>query len=152
MASKTANPPSGVEVRPTAVGQGLFARKRFAPDTIVGEITGDVVDDAEYGSDYCMHLEGDAKLEPDAPFRYLNHSCEPNCELVLWKSRQRQGRRYPRMWLQTLHAVKPGEELTIDYGWPADAAIPCQCESPRCRGWIVDEEDMPTMLRGSKAR
>lgn len=144
--------PAGVEVRPTAVGQGLFARRRFAAEVIVGEIIGDVVDDEDYGSDYCMHLDGDAKLEPEAPFRYLNHSCEPNCELVLWKSRQRGGRRYPRLWLQTLRSVAAGEELTIDYAWPADAAIPCQCESPRCRGWIVGEEDMPTLLRGSKAR
>ncbi len=142
---------SAVDVRPTAMGQGLFARQRFGPEQVIGEISGEVIEDPEYGSDYCMHLDDDAKLEPSEPFRYLNHSCEPNCELVLWKSRKCGENRYPRMWLQALRMIQPGDELTIDYGWPADAAIPCRCESPACRGWIVDVEEMPQLLRGRRA-
>jgi len=29
---------------------------------------------------YCMDIGNGRVLEPHAPFRYVNHSCEPNCE------------------------------------------------------------------------
>jgi len=29
-----------------------------------------------------MELGSCSALEPDPPFRYVNHSCRPNCELV----------------------------------------------------------------------
>ena len=137
----------GVELRATAVGKGLFATQRFDEEVVVGEVKGELIDDVDYGSDYCMHLDENAKIEPKEPFRYLNHSCDPNCELVIWKTRKSGESRYPRLWVQTLHGVKRGEELTIDYGWPADAAIPCLCKSPRCRGWIVDAKELKKVLR-----
>ena len=51
----------------------------LAPITsIIGEIMGHVFDDPNYSSPYCMDLEDGRQLEPDAPFRYVNHCCEPN--------------------------------------------------------------------------
>ncbi|MDR1924030.1 MAG: hypothetical protein LBQ66_06620 [Planctomycetaceae bacterium] len=48
------------------------------------------------------------------------------------------------IWVETLRDILPGEQLTIDYAWPADKAAKCQCGSPKCRGWIVaaDEIDL----------
>jgi hypothetical protein len=43
-----------------------------------------------------------------------------------------------RLWMQTIRPINAGEELLIDYCWPADAAIPCRCGALGCRGWIVD--------------
>jgi SET domain-containing protein len=40
--------------------------------------------------------------------------------------------------MQTIRPINAGEELLIDYCWPADAAIPCRCGALGCRGWIVD--------------
>ena len=40
--------------------------------------------------------------------------------------------------------------MTIDYAWPADSAIRCQCGSENCRGWIV-ASDMDEALRESGA-
>jgi len=37
--------------------------------------------------------------------------------------------------------IAPGEQLTIDYAWPAWAAVPCACGAPECRGWIVAKEN-----------
>lgn len=136
----------GVMVQETPLGLGVFAAAEFEASEMVGEMTGDVLDDPEYGSDYCVDLGEDSRLEPAAPFRFLNHSCEPNCELVLWKSRRKNGRRYARAWVQTCRPIRKGEELTIDYGWPADAAIPCRCHSRRCRGWIVHPDELDTLL------
>jgi len=135
-----------VEIRDTEVGFGVFAGAAFELGEVVGEIKGKIHDDADYESDYCMDLGGDAKLEPKAPFRFLNHSCEPNCELVLWKKRKKKGRKYWRLWLQTLRAIEPGEEMTIDYAWPAESAIPCRCHSRRCRGWIVHPEEISQVM------
>jgi hypothetical protein len=45
-------------------------------------VSGWVISDPNYGSDYCIDA-GDGKvLEPAAPFCYLNHACEPNCQLM----------------------------------------------------------------------
>lgn len=126
-----------VEIRDTAVGSGVFALSLFGAREIVSEITGQVVFDVDYESDYCMDLGKGALLEPQTPYRFLNHSCEPNCELVLWKKRKHEGRKHARLWLQTLRTIEPNEELTIDYAWPPEAAIPCHCRSRLCRGWIV---------------
>ena len=40
--------------------------------------------------------------------------------------------------IEAIRDIKKGDEITIDYCWPADQAIKCLCGSPHCRGWIVD--------------
>jgi SET domain-containing protein len=67
----------------------------------------------------------------------VNHSCDPNCELFYWFDEDSEAQE-DRLWVQTIRPIKPGEELSIDYCWPADAAIPCRCGTESCRGWIVD--------------
>ncbi len=131
-----------IVVRETELGFGVIAFEEFARCAIIGEIAGNIHDDANYESDYCMDLGGNARLDPQGPFRYLNHSCEPNCELILWKTRWQDDKSYARVWLQTLESVSPGEELTIDYAWPVEQAIPCRCRSRHCRGWIVDAAEV----------
>jgi hypothetical protein len=84
-----------------------------------------------------MELPTGRLLEPAAPLRFVNHSCDPNCELFYWFDED-QGTQEDRLWLQTIRTVEPGEELSIDYCWPADAAIPCRCGTSACRLWIVD--------------
>jgi hypothetical protein len=42
------------------------------------------------------------------------------------------------IWGESLRDIMPGDELTIDYAWPADRAVKCLCGKPQCRGWIVD--------------
>ena len=135
-----------VKVKRTILGKGVFAKRSFKPDKIVGEICGDIMS-SDFESDYCMHLDRKTVLEPARPFRFLNHNCTPNCELLLWKRRKGGGKRVRRLWLRTIRRVKKGEQLTIDYAWPADAAIPCLCTSERCRKWIVAEADLPKLLR-----
>ena len=125
-------------------GWGTFAARRFKKRAAIGQVTGQVIHDPDYSSDYCMDLGDGKSLEPGEPFRFLNHSCEPNCELVLIDVEREDGTRdIPEIWLETLRPIASGEELTIDYGWPMEHGIPCQCGSPRCRGWIVAQDDRP---------
>jgi hypothetical protein len=121
----------------TAVGRGVFARRRISGGVVLAEVRGEILDDHPEDSSYVMELPGGRLLDPAAPLRFVNHSCDPNCELFYWEVEPGETEE-ERLWLQTIRPIEPGEELLIDYSWPADAAIPCRCGTPVCRGWIVD--------------
>ena len=82
----------------------------------------------------------DGAIEPDPPYRFINHSCDPNCELIEWEITGEEGKPFYELWLHTLRAVAPGEELTIDYAAngpvKTEHSAVCLCGSPRCRGFI----------------
>lgn len=98
----------------------------------MGRVAGAIVRGADYESDYCIDLGPELALEPGPPFRFANHSCEPNCRFVV-ETAGAGG----LVWFETLRGIAAGEELTVDYAWPADQAIPCGCGSRKCRGWIT---------------
>jgi hypothetical protein len=107
---------------------------------VIGRIAGTVIDDPEYGSDYCMDLGNSLVLEPKPPFRYVNHGCDPNCTLALrtqWS--EETSLLVQNVYLQAITQIESGDQLTIDYAWPPSYAIRCQCGSVKCRGWIVDK-------------
>lgn len=73
--------------------------------------------------------------------RFVNHSCEPNCEMQKWSVHG-----LPRMALFASRDIKPGEELTYDYNFalfnPSEGQQ-CRCGSSACRGVIgksIDEK------------
>ena len=119
-------------------GWGVFARQALGREEVIGEVVGTVINDPEYSSPTCVDLGHSLSLEAKSPFRYLNHACDPNCELFQWDEPHDP----PPLWLQTVRSIDAGEELTIDYAWRADAAIRCLCGSPVCRGWIVDTREL----------
>lgn len=130
-----------VRVAETHVGKGVFARRRMKADIVLGEILGETLDDHPEDSSYVMELPSCKLLEPSAPFRFLNHSCDPNCEIFYWEAEPGTVQE-DRLWLQTIRPIESGEELLIDYSWPADAAIPCRCGAAGCRGWICDPAEL----------
>lgn len=66
--------------------------------------------------------------------RFVNHSCEPNCEMQKWSVHG-----LPRMALFASRDIRPGEELTYDYNFalfnPSEGQE-CRCGSSGCRGVI----------------
>ncbi|MFM0558072.1 SET domain-containing protein-lysine N-methyltransferase [Paraburkholderia sediminicola] len=64
--------------------------------------------------------------------RWLNHACEPNCETI-----EDEG----RIFIHTLRAIEPGEELFIEYLLATDgpldeevrAQYACRCAAVSCR-------------------
>jgi hypothetical protein len=74
--------------------------------------------------------------------RYINHSCQPNCEAEMVRR---------RIWIRALRNIQPGEELAYDYRIGRDADDPpdideifrCRCGAKKCRG---------TMLTGRRPR
>lgn len=53
-----------------------------------------------------------------------------------------------KLLLFSICDIDIGQELTIDYNWPAIFAIPCACRSAQCRGWIVAPQDLPQLIDG----
>ena len=129
-----------LELRPTEMGWGVFAKKRIKKHKMIGIITGETIVDANYYSDYCIELDENTALEPCSPYRFVNHSCEPNCEFIWIESAEPGGP--PQVLLESSYKIKPGEELSVDYCWPWQNAIPCLCHAPTCRGWVVDEDEL----------
>lgn len=138
----------GVRIGQTPHGYGVFATRGYRPGQVIGRVTGRLVEDPEFGSEYCIDVGTDRSLDPAPPFRFLNHSCEPNCELVSEDVEDDCGKVVGvRVWVEAIRAIDPGEELRIDYAWPADTSIPCGCRSPNCRGWIVAADQVHLVRR-----
>lgn len=88
----------GARIGPSMIqGQGLIANTGYD----AGDIVGPAIDKVNLGGDLDQqHLQ-------TALGRYVNHSSEPNTELIPLNEKQ---------WgLRTLQEVAPGEELTVDY-------------------------------------
>jgi len=65
--------------------------------------------------------------------RYINHSCDPNCEIHIIQG---------RIWIVAMRGIKKGEELTYDYGYEFEdfEDHECKCGAENCVGYIVAEE------------
>jgi uncharacterized protein len=129
----------GVRIDAAKYGFGVYATRTFDAGEMFAHVEGKIIDDPHYSSDYCIDLGEPFSLVPGAPFKYLNHSCEPNCELVHMFDHDDIDK---GIWVETLCNIEPGEQLTIDYAWPADSAIRCLCGAEECRGWIVHPEEI----------
>ncbi len=69
--------------------------------------------------------------------RFINHSCDPNCQAVIDGS---------RVFIEASRSIALGEELAYDYGYLRDGTetaddefrvYGCRCGSARCRGTIL---------------
>jgi SET domain-containing protein len=69
--------------------------------------------------------------------RWINHSCDPNCETE---------EEDDRIFIDALRDIQPGEELFYDYALEIDEPITeeskrkyaCYCGSSKCRGTMLD--------------
>ena len=141
--------PRRITVRRSNIhGKGVFATTLIRKGTRIIEYKGkripEDVADEKYGDDEGTHtflflLEN--KIVIDANYhgnsaRWINHSCEPNCE-----PNEENG----RMFIDALRNIKPGEELSYDYNLiieerytPALKRLyACGCGSKNCRGTIL---------------
>jgi hypothetical protein len=142
-----------IEVRESAIqGRGVYATRRIRKDTWVVQYTGEVITHAEAdrrSDDEAMDrhhtflfiLDEHTCIDATAhgsDARYINHSCEPNCEAV-------QEEDDHEIWIVALRDIAAGEELTYDYGYvvemeseaEARRLYPCHCGTPSCRGTIL---------------
>jgi hypothetical protein len=94
---------------------------------------------------YLYGLEdGKTIIDGEGLGAYLNHSCDPNCEIDEIEN---------RAWIFALRDIAAGEELLWDYNlYNDEAPAPCYCGSPKCRGTMYSREWMAKMRRRAKAK
>jgi SET domain-containing protein len=63
--------------------------------------------------------------------RYINHSCDPNCEVLLTQH---------TIWIVAKRDIQAGEELSSNYGFTAKQ-YRCTCGAKNCCGYILGEEN-----------
>lgn len=144
-------PVSGLRVVSSGIhGYGVIATRDFAPGELVAEVDGVLWNCEAPGEDrddcYSLWLRDDWYFDMVDQTRYINHSCEPNCEV--------DGDVGPdRPWakITAVRAIRAGEEITYDYGFTAELAEPCACRAPSCRGWIVDVQELPQVVAQRRA-
>uniref|UniRef100_A0A671M4E1 [histone H3]-lysine(36) N-trimethyltransferase n=1 Tax=Sinocyclocheilus anshuiensis TaxID=1608454 RepID=A0A671M4E1_9TELE len=143
-------------------GWGLRAAKDLQPNTFVLEYCGEVLDHREFKARvkeyarnknihyYFMALKNneiiDATLKGNCS-RFMNHSCEPNCETQKWTVNGQL-----RVGFFTTKAVTAGAELTFDYQFQryGKEAQKCFCGAPSCRGLIGGETRVSVRAAGGK--
>jgi SET domain-containing protein len=164
-----AEPNEFYEVRRSGVhGYGGFAKQDLKKGTRVTEYLGDRISHKEADQRYEDHDENDnhtflfivdKRTVIDAGVggnnaRFINHQCDPNCESTIEKG---------RVWIETVRAVKKGEELGYDYQIGrekddpenVDVIYACRCGSPKCRGtmlWPAKREDLDKKKRKKKKK
>ncbi len=137
------------EIRRSSIhGLGAFATRRIRKGTRVAEYVGELIDDDEASRRY-----DDKRMRHHHTFlfgvgdgfaidagvggnesRYINHSCEPNCESIEYDDL--------RVFIYATRTIEAGEELSYDYAFSierkptkADRAFyPCRCGATLCRG------------------
>lgn len=90
----------------TGKGNGLFATREYAKgERVLHELSSII----------------------DRPLQFVNHSCEPNCDIQL-------------LMLVARRRIKKGEEITMDYATVQfqrkKVWFDCQCGSEKCRGRV----------------
>ena len=145
------SPGRRIQVRRSGVhGKGVFALQAIAAGTTIIEYTGEVIswkealrrhphDPKDPNHTFYFHIDDghviDAKHGGNAS-RWINHSCEPNCE-----ADEEDG----RVFIKALRDLAPGEELFYDYGLVIDERYTpklkkeyeCRCGSAACRGTML---------------
>jgi SET domain-containing protein len=146
-------------------GLGAFALRRIGKGTRIVEYLGERVSHREADRRYESKDANDAhtflfivdsKTVIDAGVggneaRFLNHSCNPNCESVIEKR---------RVFIEAIRTIEPGEEMTYDYQIQREDDDPpgieeifaCHCGFPQCRGTMLWPPDAPRATRRKPKR
>jgi uncharacterized protein len=151
MSSVRANGSPRIKVRRSRVhGRGVFALEPIAKGTRIIEYVGERVSHKEADRRYDDKPPDDAhtflfivdkQIVIDAGVdgndaRYINHSCDPNCESVI------QGK---RVYIEAIRNIAAGEELAYDYQIQrekddppeVDEVFACRCGAKACRGTML---------------
>lgn len=138
----------GVEVYASKIhGYGGRATRPFKQGEIVCYGDGVIYrEDDDFDDTYSLILPGEDSGLGEHFFydlvdqtRWFNHSCDPNTEVM---SKWDPATKTVRAWWMALRDIAPGEEITYDYGFVADVAEVCACGSPKCRGLIIDPDEV----------
>jgi hypothetical protein len=146
-----------VQVRRSGVhGKGVFALQDIAEGETLFEYVGEVIswdeaqdrhphDPSDPNHTFYFHVNEDKVIDAlhgGNSSRWINHSCNPNCEA---------DEENDRIFIKALRNIKAGEELNYDYGLIIDepytpklkAEYPCWCGAPNCRKTLLAPKRRP---------
>jgi SET domain-containing protein len=152
------SPTSGgrrIQTRRSGVhGNGVFAVQDIAEGETLIEYKGEIIswkealrrhphDPTQPQHTFYFHVDDDRVIDGNVDgnaARWINHSCEPNCEADEQKG---------RVFIKALRNIAAGEELNYDYGLIIDepytrkllSEFPCWCGSEDCRGTLLAPKD-----------
>ncbi|GAB4442391.1 MAG: SET domain-containing protein-lysine N-methyltransferase [Turneriella sp.] len=100
------------------------------------------------GHVYLFSLNSRYDIDGNVPYnmaRFINHSCDPNCEVQILRG---------RIWIIARRKIQAGEELTYDYGFNLDSwqEHVCRCGTKKCLGYIVSASRRGALARVLKKR
>jgi hypothetical protein len=131
-------------------GTGVFATRAIPKGTRIVEYLGERVSHAEadrryenkdVNDNHTFLFTVNSRIVIDAGVggneaRWINHSCDPNCETVIENK---------RVFIEAARDIGPGEELAYDYMISREPNDPenieeifaCRCGSANCRGTML---------------
>ncbi len=150
-----------IEVRKSEIhGTGVFARVKVPKGKKVIEYVGEKITKKESerrsialieknqgsetdGAVYIFEVNKRHDIDgniPENTARFINHSCEPNCEPNVIKN---------RVWLISTRKIKEGEELSYNYGFDLDGYEDheCKCGAKKCVGYITADDNWPKLKK-----
>jgi uncharacterized protein len=154
------------EIRQSAIqGKGAFAIRNIRKGTRLIEYLGQRIswrtadkryDDEKMGRHHTFLFTVDDKVVIDAAVngndaRFLNHSCDGNCEAITDRK---------RIFIDARRNIKAGDELLYDYQYERtedhteedEKFYACRCGSPKCRGSILAPKPTPKKSKKSSKR
>src|SRR3546814_21127274 len=96
------------------------------------EVDEEYGDEDENGHTFLFTLNDDYVIDANAEgniARWINHSCKPNCEAVIEENTTGKGHQ-DQVFIEAIRAIKPGEELTYNYGVTLDDQPPAKGKKP----------------------
>lgn len=131
-------------------GKGAYATRQIKKGERIIEYVGERIswaesdrryDDTKVRRHHTFLFAVNKKIVIDAAVdgndaRFINHSCDPNCEAVGVGQ---------RIFIESIRPIKMGEELVYDYSYAREKNTTeedeklyiCRCGSPKCRGTIL---------------
>jgi len=138
-------------------GRGVFANVDIEAKTRIIEYRGERIDADEalrrYGDNNVLvdtylfsvnaHWLIDGNVGGNSA-RFINHSCAPNCDAIIWVDINGDERR-DRVYIETRRPILRGEELTFDYALEVPRSLSieerdrwrCRCGALGCRGTML---------------
>ena len=133
-------------------GTGVFATRRIRPGRTLIAYLGEILTEAEVDARYADEADDphtflfdcgggryvDASVGGNDA-RFINHSCDPNCETELSDG---------VIWIRAIRNIQPGAELTYDYSLGIErgasrsrrSRYACRCGATKCRGTMLAEQ------------